>query len=285
MSFKDDFSLEKVARLTMPEFNQLSALVYKIVGIHLSPSKKIMLECRLNKRLRALSMPSFGNYISYLTSKEGQQQELIHMIDVVTTNKTDFFREPQHFDFLQNQILPDFAESESVQQFRVWSAACSTGEEPYSLAMVLQTFGENHPAFGYSIFASDISTEVLQKAQLATYDQERVAYIPLHVRQKFLLKRNDNVKPTVRVVPELRKKVRFQRVNLMGNLQEVEGGLDVVFCRNVLIYFDRVTQQQVLSKIIDKLKPKGYLFIGHSESLYQLDLPVVQIKPTVYQKQ
>ena len=268
----------------MPEFNQLSALVYRHCGINLSAAKKIMLESRLNKRLRALSILSFEDYLVYLTSREGMQNELVQMIDVVTTNKTDFFREPHHFDFLQTGILPEFLENKPGQVFKAWSAACSSGEEPYSLAMVLQNYGEMNQGFSYSIFASDISTEILKKAQNATYDHNRIAGIPLSMRQKFLLKRMDDTKPTVKVHPQLRQKVRFQRVNLMENLTEVEGGFDVVFCRNVLIYFDRQTQQRVLTKIVETLKPKGYLFIGHSESLYQLDLPVVQIKPTVYQK-
>jgi len=268
----------------MPEFNQLSSLVYKHCGINLTTAKKIMLESRLNKRLRALSITSFADYLSYLMSREGMQSELIQMIDVVTTNKTDFFREPHHFDLLQNLVLPEFSENRQGQVFKAWSAACSSGEEPYSLAMVLQNYSEPNPGFNYSILASDISTAILKKAQNAIYDLNRITDIPLSMRQKYLLKRIDDTRSIVKVHPQLRQKVRFQRINLMENLNEVEGGFDVVFCRNVLIYFDRATQQRVLTRIIQTLRPKGYLFIGHSESLYQLDLPVVQIKPTVYQK-
>ena len=274
-----------VTRLSMGEFNQLSSFVYEQCGIKMPPSKKIMLESRLNKRLRALNIPSFKDYIPYLMSKEGQEHELIHMIDVVTTNKTDFFREPHHFDYLRENILPEFVSSpDGRRPFRIWSAACSTGEEPYTLAMVLHEFQEGHRNFDYQILASDISTAVLQKAAMAVYDMQRINGIPLILKKKFFLKSKDNQKPSVRIIPSLRKKVQFQRINFMERLQEVDTQFDVIFCRNVLIYFDRPTQQEVVQKLSGKLKPGGYLFIGHSESLYQLDLPIVQIKPTIYQK-
>src|SRR6187549_3750303 len=143
-------------RLTLLEFQQLSKLVYEQCGISLAEGKKVMLESRLNKRLRLLNISSYKDYIQYLTSQEGIELELIHMIDVVTTNKTDFFREPHHFDFLKNNLLPDFYQEEKNRRpFRIWSAACSTGEEPYTLAMVLQDFATQHIGFGYSIAASD----------------------------------------------------------------------------------------------------------------------------------
>jgi chemotaxis protein methyltransferase CheR len=272
-----------ISRLSSSEFKQLSELVYKEVGINLPDSKKIMLESRLNKRLRILGMASFKVYVQYLTSIEGKANELISMIDEVTTNKTDFFREPHHFEYLQQNILPQLIE-EGKNSIRIWSAACSSGEEPYTLAMVMQEFNRINRALDYNIFGSDISTEVLQKAVLAVYSMERAMDIPLPFRQKYLLKSKDTLKPTVRIVPDLRSKVRFGRVNLMDNVLSVEGFFDVIFCRNVLIYFDRKTQMDVVRKLTDKLKPGGYLFIGHSESLYQLDLPITQIKPTIYKK-
>lgn len=283
MSTQDDFLVVHAAKLSSSQFAQLASLVYKTTGIHMTTAKTVLLESRLNKRLRALKLPNFKSYINYLMSDEGMEKELVHMIDVVTTNKTDFFREPMHFEFLEKQLLPQLSQ-QITRPLRVWSAACSTGEEPYTLAMVLQDYAREKPGFDYTIIASDISTEVLQKAHLAIYDHDRVVGIPLPVRKRYLLKKTEGSRTTVKIVPELRKKIQFQRANLMGNLQEVEGGFDIVFCRNVLIYFDRQTQQQVLTRVLQKMRPKGYLFIGHSESLYPLDLPVIQLKPTVYQK-
>lgn len=269
-------------RLKKSEFEQISQIIYSQAGIHLSEGKKIMLESRLAKRLRVLNITSFEKYIDYLTSSEGVEKEMVHMIDVVTTNKTDFFREPHHFDFLKETILPLALNNE--QTFRIWSCACSTGEEPYTLAMVLQDFAQKNRTFQYEIIASDISTHVLQKASQAIYDPSRIADIPDTMKKRYLLKSKDTINPTVRIVSELRERVKFMHLNLMDRELDIAGGLDVIFCRNVLIYFDRPTQLKVVGSLVDKLKPGGYLFIGHSESLHQFDLPVKQVRPTVFIK-
>ena len=274
-----------LTRLKSSEFQILASLVYSHCGIHLSEVKKVMLESRLQKRLRALQLTSFNDYIEYVSSKEGIENELVHMIDVVTTNKTDFFREPVHFEYLKERLLPEFAEETKFNRpLRAWSSACSTGEEPYTLAMVLQDFALLHGRFSYNILASDISTQVLQKASLAIYNANYVNMLPMGVKRKYFLKSKDIVKPTARIVPGIREKVDFFRFNLMDNEYDVEGDLDMVFCRNVLIYFDRATQQKVVSKLANKLRPGGYLFIGHSESLHQFDLPLTQVKPTIFIK-
>jgi chemotaxis protein methyltransferase CheR len=271
-------------KLNTTEFNTLSSLVYEQCGIKLPVGKKILLESRLHKRLKTLHMTSFKEYIGYLTSSEGMSNELIHMIDEVTTNKTDFFREPHHFDFLKEHILPEFSKNGARRTFKVWSSACSSGEEPYTIAMVLHDYAKTNIGFDYSILASDISSEILQKAVKAVYSMDRVAAIPLSIKQKFFLRSIEQIKPTVRIVPELRNKVNFKRLNLMDKSIEVEDGLDIIFCRNVLIYFDRQTQEEVVRKLTEKLKPGGYLIIGHSESLFQLNLPIVQVKPTIFRK-
>jgi chemotaxis protein methyltransferase CheR len=271
-----------VAKLTNEEFDRLSALVYQECGINLPGSKKVMLESRLNKRLRALNLDSFKEYIQLLARTDGVASELIHMIDVVTTNKTDFFREPHHFTFLEQHVLPELIASKN--SIKVWSAACSSGEEPYTLAMVLEDFGRLHHNFRYDILASDISTAMLQKAALAIYPMERVALIPTEIKKRYLLKSKDIERPTIRISPQLRKKVRFNRINFMDKIISVKEDFDVIFCRNVLIYFDRKTQSDVILKLVSTLKPGGYLFIGHSESLYQQDLPLVQVNPTIYKK-
>jgi chemotaxis protein methyltransferase CheR len=269
-------------RLTATEFSKIAKLVYTHSGINLEPCKKIMLESRLNKRLRANQLTSLEDYLRLVTSKEGAAAELVNMIDVVTTNKTDFFREPHHFDFLTEALLPQLMLS-GQRNLKVWSSACSSGEEPYTLAMVLQEFAVREPGFSYEILASDISTSILQKAANAIYNADRAIDIPEHLRKKYLLKSKDASSPRVRIVPPLRTKVTFENINLMDSEIQV-GQMDVIFCRNVLIYFDRETQLKVIQNLLKKLKKGGILFIGHSESLHFFDLPLKQIKPTIFQK-
>lgn len=271
------------ARLTAADFTKISTLVYSQCGINLEPCKKIMLESRLNKRLRALQLTSFEDYLRLVTSKEGAESELVNMIDVVTTNKTDFFREPHHFDFLKEVLLPQLINS-GQRNLKLWSSACSSGEEPYTLAMVLQEFAAKEPGFSFEILASDISTSVLQKAAQAIYNADRAIDIPDNFKKKYLLKSKDVSVPRVRIVPQLREKVKFANINLMDSDLDV-CLMDVIFCRNVLIYFDRETQFTVIQNLLKKLKKGGVLFIGHSESLHFFDLPLKQIRPTVFQKQ
>jgi chemotaxis protein methyltransferase CheR len=277
-------SLRIKDRLASSEFQQLSGLIYDQCGINLVAEKQMMLESRLSRRLRTLGMQSFKDYIQYVTSQEGTEKELVHMIDVVTTNKTDFFREPHHFEYLRSVILPEFHQHHAGRMpFKVWSSACSSGEEPYTLAMVLQDFSARSTSFDYTILASDISTQVLQKATLAIYSEHQVDGLPLDVKQRYLMKSKDKENPTVRVIAKLREKVQFERINLMDTSLPVEMQ-DVIFCRNVLIYFDRETQLEVVQKLIQKIKPGGYLILGHSESLHAFHLPLRQIKPTIFMK-
>jgi chemotaxis protein methyltransferase CheR len=284
MNLRNDMSAQNVtARLSTEEFSKFSNLIYDQCGIQLPPAKKILLESRLHKRLRVLSMTTFKEYVQYVLSKEGMERELVHLIDVVSTNKTDFFREPHHFHFLRQTILPELRQ-QGQRHAKVWSAACSTGEEPYTLAMVLEDFARLNRGFDYSIYASDISTDVLQKASLAVYRLDRVSEMDTEYKKRYLLRSKDQDKPTVRIVPELRKKVRFGRINFMDASLPVDEIYDIIFCRNALIYFDRPTQLEVVRKLVGKLRQGGYFFIGHSESLLQHDLPIRQIKPTIYER-
>ena len=267
------------------DFNRLSRFILDEFGIKLSPVKKTMLQGRLQKRLRALNINSYKEYIDFIFSNEGKSQELIHMIDVVTTNKTDFFRENNHFEFLQSHILPEFmAKTRGRDTYRVWSAGCSSGEEPYTMAIVLQEFARENPGFHYSIFATDISTQVLSKAASAIYPMERVNVVPMALKKKYFLKSKDKEKPSVRVVSELRNKVTFQRLNFMDNYYKIELKFDAIFCRNVLIYFDKTTQEKVISKQLLNLKKESHYFLGHSESIMNMQLPLKQIRPTVFKK-
>lgn len=271
--------------LTTADFNKLSSFIFKHYGIKLPPSKKTMLEGRLQKRLKLLSMSSFKDYCDYVFSTEGQKLELIHMIDVITTNKTDFFREAVHFDFLINTILPGFIKEHSFSTpFKIWSAGCSTGEEPYTLAMVLSEFAEKNCQFSFNTFATDLSSRVLNTASTAVYAEEKAATIPVQLKRKYLLKSKDVKNKTVRIVPELRAKINFDRLNFIdSDFSQVEI-FHAIFCRNVLIYFDRSTQEKVIKKLCSKLEPAGFLFLGHSESIVNMDLPLVQIQPTIFQK-
>ena len=273
-------------RMQNRDFERLSSFIYQHCGIKMPPAKRTMLEARLQKRLRALSLPTFAAYCDYLFSHNGMEQELISMIDLVTTNKTDFFREPEHFTYLTGKVLPAWQDSNGTRRpFAIWSAGCSTGEEPYTMSMVLADYGEANPGFSYSILATDISTRVLEKAHKAIYDDDRIGPIPPVAKRKYLLRSKDRASGLVRIVPELRERVRFRRLNFMDADFGMREEHDVIFCRNVMIYFDRPTQERLVNKFCRQLRRGGYLFMGHSETLNGLDVPLVQVAPTVYRYQ
>ncbi len=276
---------ERNPALSGKDFTRLSSFIYEHCGIKMPPAKKTMLEARLQKRLRALSMPSFSDYCDYLFSQEGLQNELIMMVDLVTTNKTDFFREPDHFAYLVNAVIPEWQKKTGGRRpLNVWSAGCSTGEEPYTLAMVLSEVAATLDGFSYQIMATDISTRVLEKARKAVYDEDRIDPVPMQMRRKYLLRSKDRANPLVRIAPELRAKVRFNRLNFMDSDFGFREQLDIIFCRNVIIYFDRKTQERLLNKFHGHLRAGGWIFMGHSETLNGLDVPLVQVHPTVYRK-
>ena len=273
------------AQLSQDEFDKLSRFIYKESGIKMPPVKRIMLQSRLQKRLRELNMASYKEYIDYVFSTEGLNGEIIHMLDVVSTNKTDFFREPIHFDFLVQTALPELIQQRGANRtVKIWSAGCSSGEEPYTIAMVLADFAEKNPGFDFSIIGTDISTQILQKAADAVYKEDRVSIIPLETKRKYFLRSKDRTNPTVKVSPNLRKKVRFGRLNFMDTYYDIPETFDVVFCRNVLIYFDRETQAKVIQKLCEKLRPDGYFFLGHSESIMNMQVPLKQVKPTIFKR-
>ncbi len=271
--------------MTDEDFNRLSSFVYGELGIKMPYPKKVMLQCRLQKRVTELRLSSFTEYIEYVFSKEGQEEEMIRMIDLVTTNKTDFFREATHFDYLKDIVLPELTRSKYQRKtIRIWSAACSSGEEPYTLAIVLSDFLENYPEIDFEIFGTDISFRILRKAALGIYSEDRITGIPVETKRKYFLRSKDTTEKTVRLIPEIRSKVSFQRMNLMDRNYNVEKDFDIIFCRNVLIYFDRPSQQNVINKLASKLKPDGYFFLGHSESITNMKVPLRQIKPTIFRK-
>lgn len=275
------------ATLSDKQFHRFSTFIYDQVGIKLPPAKKSMLEARLQKRLKANGIHTFEGYGDFVFSNEGRASELIHLIDVVTTNKTDFFRESGHFDFMVKTSLPVILEARGDlfrDPVRIWSAGCSTGEEPYTLAMVLSEFALTRPDFRFEITASDICTKVLQIAKTGIYPEERADPIPLNLKKKYLMRSREKAKSLVRIVPKLRSLITFRRINFMDDDLGIAEKMDIIFCRNVVIYFDKPTQQILMRKFYKQLKPGGYLFIGHSETLNGLDLDFKAAASTVYRK-
>ncbi|MFZ2448099.1 MAG: protein-glutamate O-methyltransferase [Syntrophobacteraceae bacterium] len=276
------------AVLSNKDFSELAGFIRAQCGIKIPPSKKQMLEGRLRKRLRALGIDSFERYLSYLFGPEGARtSEYVHLIDEVTTNKTDFFREKSHFDLLTQSVLPDLGERFDLgvrTRLNVWSAGCSTGEEPYTLAMVLSEYALAVPNFKFSVLATDISMKVLEKAVKGIYESDRAEAIPMPLRKRYLLRSKDRGGNLVRIAPELRSRVSFMRLNFLEDSFHGAQRMGVIFCRNVLIYFDRPTQEMVLRKLCGRLTDGGYLFTGHSETLHSMDLPLDQVASTVYRK-
>jgi chemotaxis protein methyltransferase CheR len=242
-----------------------------------------MLEARIKRRLKILGYHSYGEYCDYLFGHEGLKDELVHLIDVVTTNKTDFFREPGHFDYLAQKALPELAERIAGRQFVIWSAGCSTGEEPYTMAIVLSEYALTHPGFRFRILASDISNLVLAKAEMGVYTSEVVAPVQPMLRQKYFMRSRDRGSNQVRVAPELRKLIEFRRLNFMDADYGIEK-VDAIFCRNVIIYFDRATQERILQRLSNCLLPGGYMFVGHAETLHDMDLPLTPVAPALYRR-
>lgn len=267
------------------EFNRFSQLIHSEFGIKMPPSKKVLLQSRFQKRLRALGLHSYSEYCDYVFSKEGREAERPHLIDVVTTNTTHFFREPKHWEIINRIVLPELWRRGIGQgsPLRIWSAGCSSGEEPYTLAMILSEFAAMNSGFNFSVLATDISNDILQKAKRAVYAMEKADDIPLEMKKKYVLKSKDKNNPRIKIDAPLRRKVSFQRLNFMGNFN-LGQPQDIIFCRNVVIYFDRPTQITLFQKLCNNLKPGGYLFIGHSESLSGMPLPLTQVQPTVFQK-
>lgn len=274
-------------KMTDKEFRELSEIVNAETGIKMPPAKKTMLLSRLLKRLKILGIYSFAGYIEYLKSPKGQAEEFYTFIDAVTTNKTDFLREPAHFDVLTKKIVPELIEKYGAgfkRNLRVWSAACSSGEEPYTIAIFLCEFASINKGFKFSVLATDISTEVLKKAALAIYDHDKIEVLDMRLRRKYLLRGKGKYEDTVRIIPAVRSLVSFKRINFMDEKYDSEGPVHIVFCRNALIYFERSVQEKVINRLCRNLIPGGYLITGHSETLNGLNVPLENISSTVYRK-
>lgn len=260
-------------------FNQFKEIIKEQSGIELSQNKEALLTGRVGKRMRKLGIPDHKSYLKYLLDDENGD-EMISLVDVISTNVTSFYREAVHFDFLKEQFKT--WSTQGQKRFRIWSAAASSGEEPYTIAITaLESLGEK---MDIKILATDISTVVLEKCNVGVYEEKKTEPIPPGLRSKYFIKQRNGDDNLYEVKPQLRKLMLFKRLNLTIQPYPMKGPLDVVFCRNVMIYFNSETRQKIISEIYRLTKPGGFLMVGHSESLTGLDTAFQIVKPSVYYK-
>jgi len=270
--------MQPVSPLTDREFVQFQRFIHDAAGISLSDAKKPLVSGRLAKRLHHLQFDSYSSYFQLIASGLAPEETQI-AIDLLTTNETYFFREARHFEHLRSLLKE---RKPGNGPFRVWSAACATGEEPYSIAMVL---ADMLPPQGWEVLASDISSRVLETARRGHYPMARAAQVPPDYLRRFCLKGIDVEEGTLLVSRVLRECVEFAQINLNAPRLQAVGKFDVIFLRNVLIYFDGETKRRVLQRVLDCLRQGGYLYIGHSESLHDMGLPLRSIAPAIYRKE
>ncbi|HOC28639.1 MAG TPA: CheR family methyltransferase [Treponemataceae bacterium] len=268
--------------MTQESFERFKAFIEPNLGIKIPPSKKVMLEARLAKRIRALKLGSYEEYCDYVFSPEGFDREIQQLIDVVTTNETDFFREAQHYTLLKDSILPELVLHKKISPVNIWSVAASTGQEAYTLAMVFEEFCRAHAPVPYSILGTDISETVLKVATTGIYTEHQAEKIPRDLMRRYCLKSKKAEQKTIRIKPDIRSKIRFRKLNLMEDHYPVGKKYHIIFCRNVFIYFDRPNQRRILAELYSHLSPGGYLFMGHSENIGSTDLPLKSVSAAVY---
>ncbi|HKC49031.1 MAG TPA: protein-glutamate O-methyltransferase CheR [Gemmatimonadales bacterium] len=277
-------SANEPASLTEQEFTLFQRLILREAGIYLSEAKRALLVGRLIRRVRELELPTFGAYYARIAG--GDAQELVRLLDAIATNETHFFREPKQFELLEDRVcsewLVEAAAGRRARRVRVWSAACSTGEEPYSIAMVLlDRLGED---WDVEIVASDLSTKVLDRAAQAVFPMGRADEIPEHYRRRYMLRGIGPEEGNCRAGKAARTPVRFERINLNDDEYPVTGMFDAIFCRNVLIYFDPPSRVRVIERLTRRLVPGGYLFLGHAESAARTATDLRPVMPAVYQR-
>ena len=269
-------------------FLKVGKMITERYGIKMPLEKKIMFQSRLQRRLRDLNIGSFDDYAMRLFSDNSESMEFSLLADFISTNKTEFFREKEHFHFLTEKILPEYIENNTSNLFpelNFWSAGCSSGQEAYSIGIQIEEFMRlSGIQLKYSILATDISGRMLRFAREAVYPMEQVDEIPIELKHRYFLKSKNSKDPKVKVVKAIRERVKVGYLNLMDGLYPFDAPFDVIFLRNTLIYFDQMTQLKVLTKVLGSLKTGGYLFIGHSESLINLHMPIKSIAPSVYIK-
>ncbi|HET6762111.1 MAG TPA: protein-glutamate O-methyltransferase CheR [Longimicrobiaceae bacterium] len=269
------------------EFARFRGLIYRETGIHLTECKEALLVGRLAKRLRALGLTTFGAYWR-LVADGGDPQERLRMLEAVCTHETRFFREPQHWAFLADDLFPrwrtDAAARQRPRRVRAWSAGCSTGEEPYTLAMMLLEHFPATEGWQVEVLATDFSSAALAHAEEGLWPIEKAEHIPAPLRRKYWLKGRRSQEGRMAAGPELRGAVRFEQLNLNDDAYSLAGRFDLVFCRNVLIYFDAVSRAAVVGRLLDRLEDDGHLFLGHAESLSHVTDRAASVIPTVYKR-
>ena len=270
-------------KLSDRDYEFIRKLIYEETRINLGDRKRELVTARLGKRLRATNCPSLKDYCKGLKMNP-KSGELYHLIDAISTNHTFFFREINHFKFLNNHILHEFANGTMgpSKQLKVWSCACSTGEEPYSVAITLSEFFSNHKDKSWRLECSDISTRVLDFASKGIYEKDKITQVPPDWQKRYFQKGEKSMEGYFRVHPNLRKMVNFQRLNLFSSSYPWTQKFNIIFCRNVMIYFDRETQEDLVGRLSRHLEPGGYLMIGHAESLAGVKHPYETIKPAIY---
>lgn len=272
-------------QISRASYRFIAEKVYEHSRIRLGDGKQALVSGRLTQRLRKLCLDSFEAYCEVLQSAKGQE-EIGPLVDLISTNHTSFFREIEHINFLRDQALKEWFPrvARNSETFRFWSAACSSGEEPYTIAIVLAEYARTHGMFNWQIEASDISSRILAKAQSAIYDEGRIQMPQPEWLQRYFQKGTGSFSGQYRVKDSLLKQVKFHRLNLLQAQYPVQPNQHVIFCRNVMIYFDTPTQQELVLKLIHQLVPGGYFVVGHSESLLGIKHPLKSIKPGIYQK-
>jgi len=275
---------DDLIRLSPSEFDYLAKLLYERFGIHLGEQKKVLMAGRLSKRLRELGLPDFSRYIEFLES-DRTGAELTELVNRITTNHSFFFREPEHFDFLTGTVLPGLEGAMRKQlnyPLRIWSAGCATGEEVYSIGMLLREYyGQRIRSIDYGLLATDISLAALKEAEAGVYSGGKLRDLPAGYRMSHFRQETED---SFAISDDIRRMVLFKRLNLMSGTFPMRGQFDAVFCRNVMIYFDQESRDRAVRSIYRCVKPGGFFFIGHSESLKKDDCPFSYVKPAVYRK-
>ena len=271
--------------LSAASYEFIRSIIYKETRINLGEGKRELVAARVGKRLRALNCPSYEAYCKHI-KENPTGPEFYNLIDAISTNHTFFFREINHFNFLNETILPSFANGQlgNPNRLKIWSCACSTGEEPYSVGISLSNFFEKLPNKDWSIDCSDISSRVLEFASKGVYDLDKIKNVPPEWRGKYFQKGENQMQGYCRVKPNVSQKIDFRRINLFESYPWTEK-FQIIFCRNVMIYFDRKTQEDLVGRLAKHLVPGGYLLIGHAESLTGINHPYNTIKPAIYQLQ
>jgi chemotaxis protein methyltransferase CheR len=279
-------NLANVPPMTENERKAISAYIENEFGIRMPVAKKTLLEGRLAKRVAACGLPDYGAYFDFVTKDLAGQDEYLHFMDLVSTHETSFFREPRHFEFLSRSVIPALCGEEGRRSISVLCAACSTGEEAYTLGMLIDSNLRERRRNDMSFFVEglDLSNKAVNIAERGVYLTERIKKIPDELQKRYVMTSKDRTKDLCRFVPELRRNMRFHTGNLLGDLALLQHFYDIVFCRNVLIYFDRSNQHRVIATLLNRMHPDSFLFLGHSETMLSFDFPLRSVAHSVYIK-